>query len=178
MKLINYLEDDQYPKSNKPYKVREIVRAVILNDNDEVCLTHILADDMFGHRDYYELPGGGIKKGESKLKALSREIKEEVGYETKLIGEIGKVIDFYNLLERENHNYYYLLRATNYVGTSHTQNENRLINKIIWIPFKEAITLVSNHQSEGIAQLLKARELPVLIEAKRLYELKLALDDK
>ncbi len=177
MKIINHLIDDQYPPFKEEPNVREIVRAVVLNSNDEVALTHLLADDMFGHRDYYELPGGGIEEGESRLEALQREIQEEVGYTIKLIGEIGTVIDYYNLLKRENHNHYYLVRAVDYVGRTPTENELRLIDKLVWVTLEQAIRLFNAHPDSGLAKLVKARELPVLLEAKRIYQEKLEHDN-
>ena len=109
MKIIASLKDDQYPFRGVTH-VREIVRCVLLDENDNVCLEYILDDDGFGPRDYYETPGGGIKSGEDHVKALEREIEEEVGYHIEVIAELGEVKDYYNLIKRRNHNYFYLAR--------------------------------------------------------------------
>ncbi|MCF0117739.1 MAG: NUDIX hydrolase, partial [Bacilli bacterium] len=80
MKLVASLKDDQYEDNGYNHE-RKVVRCILLNNKNEVCLEHIYDDDMFGHRDYYETPGGGIKEGEDLKSALKREIIEEIGYE-------------------------------------------------------------------------------------------------
>ena len=74
MKIINKLIDNQYDKSTITH-TRKIASAVLINDKNEVCLLHVLGDDDFGHRDYYETPGGGVNENEEIDKAVIREIK-------------------------------------------------------------------------------------------------------
>ncbi len=40
-------------------------------------------------RDYYALPGGFIKKGETEKQALFREVKEETNLDVRIIGKVG-----------------------------------------------------------------------------------------
>ena len=78
---------------------------------------HIVRNDLFGHYDYFETPGGGIDQGENPEQAVVRECREELGYEVRILAEIGYVDDFYNLIGRENHQHYFLcLREGDYLG--------------------------------------------------------------
>lgn len=165
MKLIADLKDDQYPFTGVDH-VREVVRAVLLNDKNQVCLHFLFATDMFGLRQYYETPGGGVNPNESHHEALKREIIEEVGYESTIIGELGEVDDYYNLIKRRNHNYFYLARIGKFVGKHQEQKEKELINKTIWVDIDEAILLYKNMQNVLVGKLVKQRELPILLIAR------------
>lgn len=165
MKLIASLKDDQYPFTGVSH-VREIVRCILLDENDNVCLEYLLDDDGFGPRDYYETPGGGIKPNEDHIKALKREIEEEVGYTIEVIGELGEVKDYYNLIKRRNHNYYYLARRVTKCEQHLEPDEKIRINKIIWVPIDEAIRLYENMQNVLVGRIVRQRELPILKLAK------------
>lgn len=165
MKLIASLKDDQYPFRGVSH-AREIVRAILLDENNNVCLEYILDDDGFGPRDYYETPGGGIKDGETHVDALKREMEEEVGYHIEVIEEIGEVKDYYNLIKRRNHNYFYLCRRTTPCKQRLEDDEKRRINKIIWVNIDDAISLYENMQNCLVGRIVKQRELPVLKLAK------------
>ena len=87
MRIIGNYKDDQYEYKGVE-KIRKIVRAVVLDEQNRIALTKINNTDKFGIRDYYELPGGGVQKGETLLRALSREMEEEIGCEISVIKEI------------------------------------------------------------------------------------------
>lgn len=162
-------QDDQYEFKGITH-TREIVRAVLIDENNNVCLEKIFDDDMFGHRDYYETPGGGVKEGETHEQALHREIEEEVGYKCEIICPIAEVDDFYNLIYRENHNYFYLVRRLDKVGQHLEPDEKIRIEKIVWVPIDEAIRLYENMQNELVGKIVKQRELPVLKLAKGMIQ--------
>lgn len=58
---------------------RDVVRAVVLDENDRVLLLQVgeLGNPEFGTA--WELPGGGIEPGETHVQALIRELREETG---------------------------------------------------------------------------------------------------
>ena len=90
MEKYGLIKDEYYPFSELERK-RKTVRAIVVNDKNEIALLHIKGKDRFGDRDHYETPGGGIQDNESPLDALKREINEEIGYtitNPKLIGQI------------------------------------------------------------------------------------------
>ena len=170
MKIINTLKDNEY-NFTKISEIREIARCVLLNDEKEVALLKIDGyDDDFGLRDYYELPGGGVEKGESLKDALKREMIEETGYKIKNIREIGTVIDYYNSIERENHNNYFLAYIDIFQGTKYTKLEQELISKLLFVKLDDAINIFEKMTNGKIASLVKRRELPILKIAKEMIE--------
>lgn len=161
MKLLYTLEDKEYPYTYIDH-TRNVARAFVLNDKNEILLEYIYDDDGFGHRDYYETPGGGVKNGEDLVEGLKREIAEECGYLVEIIGEIGEVYDFYNLIHRENHNYYFIARV---IGTcdSHLEpDEVKRIKDISFHSIDESIHLYETMQDKLVGKLVKQRELPLL----------------
>ena len=142
------------------------MRGVLLNDKNEVALLEVKGDDIFGHRECYELPGGGKKKSETLHQALLREIQEETGFSAKNVQFLAKVIDYYNLIHRENHIYYYLLRAEKYVGKDMEEYEKSIIQKVLFVDIDKAIELMINVQDDGVGMLVKQREIPILKLAK------------
>ena len=165
MKNVFHFEDHHYPKTYIDHK-RITVRAVVLNDNNKVCLLHLISDDNFGHRDCYELPGGGKKKGETFHQGVIREVLEETGFQAKIIKFLAKVDDFYNLIHRNNHNYYYLLKVTSYIGEAKEEYEKKMIKEQLFVDIDSAIKMMENVNDDGVGMLVKQRELPILKLAK------------
>lgn len=169
MKIINRLIDDQYDKSTITH-TRKIARAVLINENNEVCLLHVLGDDDFGHRDYYETPGGGVNENEEIEEAVIREIKEETGYNSIIIQELGIVEDYYNLIHRHNINHYYLLKATSFEKEELEEYEKGIIDSKIWVDIDTAISLYENMNKDKLEILVKNRELPILKMVKEILK--------
>ncbi|OQA77341.1 MAG: hypothetical protein BWY30_01125 [Tenericutes bacterium ADurb.Bin239] len=162
MRIIKSLKDDEYPKAAL-YHARIAARGVCVNAKGEIALTHLLADDQFGHRDYYELPGGGKRVGETVLESAIREMEEEVGVKVKLLNKIGIIHDFYNLIKQENYSYYYLFKVVKEGKRHFEEREARLINKIVWVPLETAINLYKEQlKIKGVGLLVARRELPIL----------------
>lgn len=169
MENIFYFKDDQYTYKGYDH-TRTVVRAILLDEHNNVCVQHILDDDMFGHRDYYETPGGGVNADEPLEDALKREIIEEVGYKSKVIKKIGVVEDFYNLINRKNINHYYLIKREDYVGKHLEKDEIIRIHDTLWLPIEKVIEMYQNMQNELVGKLVKQRELPILLLAKELIK--------
>ena len=165
MRLITSLKDTEFPDNGYDH-TRNIVRGIICDDNFNVAIVHVLTDDKFGHRDCYELPGGGKKKKETYHQGVLREVKEETGFEGKIVKFLAKVDDFYNLIHRNNHNYYYLVKANKFTGLDREEYENRVIQELLFVNIDEAIKLVSGVDDDGVGHLIKQRELPILKLAK------------
>lgn len=166
MNVILELIDDQYPFI-EVRRVRHAARGVVMDENGRVGLTHLfVVDDPFGGRNYYELPGGGVKRGETPLEAAIREMEEELGVGVELLKELGVVHDFYNLIFQENYTHYFLFKVTSY-GQNHLEpRESALIDRIEWIDLDTAIQIYQNYSLPGVGLLVKRRELPVLKLAK------------
>ena len=169
MKLINKLEDKEY-KNKGITHTREIARGVIFNDKKEVAILKVFSQDRFGTRDCYELPGGGVEKGETFEQAFVREMLEETGYEVEVISPIATVIDYYNLIGRENHNHYFLCKCKKYVGEEKEEYEKSLIQNCLFVDIDTAIDHFTNDMKGKCGRLVKQRELPILLIAKEMIE--------
>lgn len=167
MKLINKLIDNQYEFTYIDHS-RIIARAFLLNDNNEVCLLKIEGNDIFGNRNYFETPGGGVNNNESLSEAVVREIKEETGYNSIMLQEIGYVEDYYNLIHRHNINYYFLLKVTSYDKTDLLEYEKSIIKEVKWFSLEDAIKIYENMNKDKLEILVKNRELPVLLEVYKI----------
>lgn len=168
--MINLrLNDTQYPNNGIDH-VREVTRAVLFNEHNEVCLLKIYGNDAFGLRDYYETPGGGVDEGESFESGLIRELDEEVGIKASIIMFIGEVRDYYNLIKRKNINRYYLCKIQEYTKIHHESDGDSLIEKIEFVKLEEAIKRYQQMSDFGVSKLVKQRELPILLEVKRMIE--------
>lgn len=172
MKLLASLKDDEFI-NNGIDVTRNIVRAIVLDENDNIALHHLFGvmGDAFGLRDYYETPGGGVDEGETFKEAIKRECLEELGYEIEIISEIGEVDDYYNALRRKNLNHYYLCRR---IGKKHPTNfiseGDRLIEKTVWVSFNEAKALYDAHKLSPLSRLVYNREYVVLLEAESIVK--------
>ena len=104
--LFRMLEGDLSTVKNKI--VRNSSRAIIIK-NGKIAMVY---SKLYN---YYKFPGGGIEKGESKIDALVREVREEAGLIVKkvTIKEFGSVYREYLSPDDDNtmyfqDNYYYL----------------------------------------------------------------------
>jgi 8-oxo-dGTP diphosphatase len=83
--------------------------AIIIREN-KVLVIHRQRDNL----DYYVLPGGGVKVGETPEQACIREVEEE----TRLRAQAP--LQIFQLLNNENPEYYFLIRS--FFGTAEVGN--------------------------------------------------------
>ena len=165
--MINlHLNDREYPNEGITH-TRRVARAILFNDKNEVCILKIDGNDIFGHRDYYETPGGGVDEDESFEQGVVREIDEEVGVKAHIISFIGEIIDYYNLIKRKNINRYFILKIDESTHIHHESSGDDLISKILFLPLEEVIQRYETMNDYGVSKLVKQRELPILKEVKR-----------
>ncbi len=170
MRLLAELEDKEFEFKGIE-RTREIVRAIVLDENGKIALHHVygMMGEEFGFRDYYETPGGGVKNSESFEVALKRECLEELGYEIEIIAEIGEIDDYYNLLKRKNLNHYYLCqRVGDQKEPRFASRGDQLIEKTVWVSFNEAKKLYESHKGTPLACLVFNREYRILLEGEKI----------
>ena len=162
------LKDDQWPFTYTDHD-REIVRAIVFDDEGWFYFTRITRDDHFGKATLIETSGGGVEKGEDLLAAIHRELREELGAEVEVIGPIGTVSDYYNLIHRHNLNHYYLCRATSF-GEKHLMPDEveQFHLSTLRLTYDEAVQEYRRLSCTPIGRLIAARELPVLERAKEI----------
>lgn len=67
---------------------RNAARVVLLNDLDQVFLIRARDPADRSKPDWWEIPGGGIDRGESSHHTVTRELREEAGIETAEVGPV------------------------------------------------------------------------------------------
>lgn len=60
-------------------------RGILLDDNLNIAMMYM------SENGYYKLPGGGIEASETPEMAFLREVKEETGYSSVIVKELGYV---------------------------------------------------------------------------------------
>lgn len=120
-------------KENVTYKNRYGVYAVIADpEQEKIILVQAPNGAWF-------LPGGEIEAGEDHMKALERELLEELGF-TATVGQYyGQADEYFYSSHRDQHFYN---PAYIYQVTDFTQNQEPLedFNQIAWFPIDEAIS--------------------------------------
>ena len=160
------LKDTQYQENGFTH-TRVTSRGIVLDEEGRIALHFIHRDDIFGNETYYETPGGGVDEGETPEQAVIRECKEELGEDIEVLRPLGVVKDAYNLIHRKNENHYFLCKKLNQ-GEKHFVSEgDSLIQKTVWVSLEEGIALLKKQSGHGVSALVKARELPILEEARR-----------
>lgn len=146
---------------------RDIVRAIVFDDDGSFYFVRAVRDDDFGKATLIETSGGGVKKGENYDKALIRELKEELGAQAEIICKIGVVDDYYNLIHRHNINNYYLCKVTSFGEKNLTQDEIEEFHlSTLKLTFDEAVSEYEKRSCTKVGRLIANRELPILKHAK------------
>lgn len=126
---------------SKDYKDRPTVKAVIINDNDEVLL-------FAGG-----LPGGGVEMTETNEEALTRELLEEIGATLEIVRELGNVIAYRDELKLK---YIFTGYECSLVslGNPTTSLRDEIGKSVAW---EQRIDLISRFENE-IFETKKSRE--------------------
>ena len=98
------LEDGEWPFTYTDHD-RQIVRAIVFDDEGWFYFVRAHRDDDFGKATLIETSGGGVEKGEDLLSAVRRELGEELGAQVEVLCKLGVVSDYYNLIHRHNVNH-------------------------------------------------------------------------
>ena len=95
-----------------------------------------------------------------------REVREELGAEIEILGEIGLVSDCYNRIHSHNINHYYLCQALSFGETNLTELERTRFNlSTLKLTYAQAIAEYRRCEDSKLGRLIAARELPMLERA-------------
>ena len=162
------LADAEWPLTYVDHD-REIVRAIVLDEEGYFYFTRVDRDDEIERAAYIETSGGGIEKGEDERTALMRELQEELGATVEVLGKIGVVSDYYHVVHRHNINHYYLCRAISFGEKHLTQEEIECTHiKTLRLSYEEAVRAYEEGRGSKLGRLVANRELPVLRRVKEL----------
>lgn len=146
---------------------RQIVRAVVFDDDGYFYFVQVDRDDDFGRAICIETAGGGVEDGENLEIAIRRELEEELGASVEVICKIGVVSDYYNLIKRHNINNYYLCRAISFGEKHMTEDEIHQFHlSTLKLTYDEAISEYEKRRETPLGRIICNREMPVLNQAK------------
>jgi 8-oxo-dGTP pyrophosphatase MutT (NUDIX family) len=162
MKLLREIKDKDFDKVSG-WKLRGASRAVLFDSKGLVPLLFV------SKHNYYKLPGGGIDKGEDKSEALGREVKEEVGSEIEVTGEVGRIIEYRSEFHLKQTSYCYVGKI---LSKGHPNFEEGELNegfKLVWIPLDTAISLVKDSKPDNYeGTFIQKRDLAFLTFVKQM----------
>lgn len=166
MKILGYLNDDQYPVKDITH-TRFTARAIVVND-DRFAFVSILGEDDFGIRDHIETIGGGIEEGESAEDTIVRECLEEAGLQVKIGDFLGIVVDHYHLIQRQTVSYFFLVNVISIKEqTDRTDMEKTLMGEVLWLSEEESLKMLDK-QVEKVGKLIQRRDKIAFLEAMRI----------
>lgn len=142
---------------------RIIVRAIVIDDQDNYYFAKITRNDIFANGRFIETAGGGVEQNEELDEAIKRELKEELGVEVEIISKLGIVNDYYNLIHRHNINHYFLCRIISFGETHLTKAEADYFNlTTIKLDYDSALREYYKNCNCKLGRLLANREVPIL----------------
>lgn len=150
---------------------RQIVRAIVLDDDGYFYFVRVDRDDDFGRAVCIETAGGGVEDGENLEIAIHRELEEELGASVEVLCKIGVVSDYYNLIHRHNINNYYLCRAVSFGDTHMTEDEIHSFHlSTLKLTYEEAVAEYERCRQTPLGRIICNRELPILKRAKEILD--------
>ena len=164
------MEDTQWPKEYIDHD-RIIARAIVVDEEGYFYFLRVDREDDFGKGIFIETAGGGVESEEDLQTAIRRELWEELGAEVDILGHIGVVSDYYNLIHRHNINHYYLCRVRTFGERHLTRMEREEIHlSTRRMTYGEAVEEYERCAAMPWGRLLANRELPILRAAKAILD--------
>ena len=159
------LQDGEWPFTYSDHD-RQIVRAIVVDDEGYYYFVRAVRDDEFGAATLIETSGGGVEPGEDLKEAIRRELLEELGAKVEILAKIGEVSDYYNLIHRHNINHYFLCRVLSF-GDRHLTEDERERFHLSTLRFTgdAAVAEYEARACTPLGRLIANRELPVLKRA-------------
>jgi len=122
------------------------VSAVIIKDKQILFIKRVKSRVV-----YYVFPGGGVEAGETKERALAREVIEELGLEVK------GYIFLFMIKQEGQDNYFYQVDVTDgepIIGGPEKQRMNQdNIYQLVWVKFTELAKVTDSYNKEVIVKI-------------------------
>lgn len=164
------LKDEEWPFTYVDHD-REIVRAIVFDEEGYLYFVRAERDDDFGKATLIETSGGGVEPGEDLRTAICRELKEELGAEVEILCKIGTVSDYYNLIHRHNVNNYFLCKVISFNEKHLTQDEIDCYHlSTLRLFYEDAVREYEARATTRLGRLIARRELPILARAKEILD--------
>ncbi len=142
--FLNKCPQPAHPDFLKPAvehpNIRNSVRCLLINQNQEICLLYSRA------RDYYAIPGGGVEPGESLLQTLNRETLEETGYLLKNPKPIGNIHE--QLYDRVTPPFFFSAQPDKVLHTNYMPDEIEEDYILKWLSLPKALQIFQTACSE------------------------------
>ncbi len=165
-----HLRDEEWPFTYTDHE-RVVARAIVVDAEGFFHFMRASRDDEFGDGTWIETSGGGVEPGEDLRAAIERELKEELGAAVEILGKLGEVHDYYNLIHRHNHNHYFLCRALSFGAPSMTPDEIEKYRLSPWkLRYEEAVAAYEGCGCTALGRVIAQRELPILHHAKKVLD--------
>jgi len=163
MELLLEIKDKEWPADLSTLKLREASRAILFDENNLVPLLFV------SKYNYHKLPGGGIDEGETKMQGLIREIKEEVGSEIEVTGEVGEIIEYRSKFNLKQISYCYYGKTISKGNHALTEDEIEDGMQLVWMTLDEAITQLEKDKPENYEGVfIQERDLAFLKKTKEI----------
>lgn len=113
-------------------KLRESVRALVLDENDATLLVRFDWDGLDVPGGFWANPGGGIEPGEGREDALARELLEELGFQLTGLGpEIWTKTALFPMTQWDGQiDHIHLVRVKHFVPHPHLTTDQLLAENI------------------------------------------------
>lgn len=170
--------DTEYPHTYISHD-RVIVRAIVVDNDENFYFVRAERDDDFGRATIIETSGGGVEADEDLTAAIRRELSEELGAEVDILCKLGVVSDYYNLIHRHNINHYFLCRVKSF-GEKHLMPDEmeQFHLSTLKLTYEEAVAEYERRTDTPLGRLLAQRELPILRHAKAVFDTQKFYADK
>ncbi len=164
------LTDTEWPYTHTTHD-RKIVRAIVIDDDENFYFVRAERDDAFGRATIIETSGGGVEAEEDLDTAIKRELSEELGADVVILCKLGVVSDYYNLIHRHNINHYYLCRVRSF-GEKHLMPDEieQFHLSTLKLTYEEAVREYELRTETPLGRLLAQRELPILRHARKVLD--------
>lgn len=142
----------------KLYRTLIAARGILLDENGYIALLYVSKEN------YYKLPGGELKSGETFEEAFIRECKEETGCLIEISDFLGTIEEDIKDDNIHKVSYLYIGKSTGEKGDlSLTEEEKNRGFKLFWSSPWQAISLMKNSiPPKNIGRIIQERDMEII----------------